>query len=147
MTLHSRNSSTNWTRIWRWKKKHIYNESVKKCPKYQQNYIPSNNNHGNCRYHDGYVVNLDHALDESNKLTNDNAQAITQQYKLLANSGANNNQQIKPPKLMWTCCLGLYGTDSTCQMGKCGLSDDLKDRLMEGDQDEIALVQKHFTKN
>ena len=57
-------------------------ESVKKCPKCLQNYIPSQTNYGSYRYHDGFVFDLDQNI----KLTNEQAQAVAQKAKLLAST-------------------------------------------------------------
>ncbi|CAF5031877.1 unnamed protein product, partial [Rotaria sp. Silwood1] len=56
------------------KEKREDDESVKQCPKCQQNYIPCQANHGSCHYHDGYV----YYLDESRELSDNEANMITQ---------------------------------------------------------------------
>ncbi len=122
--------------------KRIDEESVKKCPKCIQNYIPSKTSYGNCHYHDGFIFDLDQNI----KLSHDQAQAITQKAKLLASS-SHNNQHPQPPKLMWACCLGLYGSDPPCQVGICGLPEDLKKDLIDPAQDHVALVEQHFMNN
>ncbi|CAF0893807.1 unnamed protein product [Didymodactylos carnosus] len=122
--------------------KRIDDETVKKCPKCLQNYIPSKTNYGNCHYHDGFIFDID----QNTPLSNDQAQAIAQKAKLLAIS-AGSGEHPKPPKLMWACCLGLYGTDPPCQVGICGLPEELKGRPIEMGQDQVALVQQHFMNN
>jgi hypothetical protein len=122
--------------------KHIDEESVKKCPKCLQNYIPSKTSYGNCHYHDGFVFDLDQNI----KLSNDQAQEVTQKTKLLASS-SRNDQHPQPPKLIWACCLGLYGSDPPCQVGICGLPEDLKKDLVGLTQDHSVLVEQHFMNN
>ncbi|CAF1518776.1 unnamed protein product [Rotaria magnacalcarata] len=118
------------------------NESVKQCPKCQQSYIPSKISHGSCHYHDGFVFDLDQNM----ALGYDQAQRIAQKAKLMAHGG-NNDQNWKPSKLMWTCCLGLYGIDSPCRVGICGLPEELKGQTIELDKDLTVVVQQHFMKN
>jgi len=48
---------------------------------------------------------------------------------------------------MWACCLGLYGSDPACQVGICGLPEDLKKDLIDPAQDHVALVEQHFMNN
>ncbi|CAF0965186.1 unnamed protein product [Rotaria sordida] len=123
--------------------KRLDDQSVKQCPKCQQNYILAQVNHGSCHYHDGFVVDLD----QSNKrLTIQEAQRIAQKAKLWAHSG-NNEQNPKPPKLMWACCLGLYGIDQPCRVGICGLPEELKDQKIDPDKNLVTVVQEHFMKN
>jgi hypothetical protein len=119
--------------------KQLDDETAKKCPKCLQNYIPSKTNYGNCHYHDGFVYDLD----RGKRLTNDEAQSVMQKAKLL------NRNTDQMPKLMWTCCLGLYGIDHPCQIGLCGLPDELKDQsdINSSKQDPIVLVQQHFMSN
>jgi hypothetical protein len=121
--------------------KRIDEESVKKCPKCLQNYIPSKISYGNCHYHNGFIFDLDQNI----KLSNDQAQAIAQKAKLLASSN-RNDQQPQPPKLMWACCLGVYGSDPPCQIGICGLPEDLKG-LIENTQNYATVVEQHFMNN
>jgi hypothetical protein len=121
--------------------KRVDDESVKRCPKCLQTYIPSKNNYGNCHYHDGFVFDLDHNV----KLSNDQAQAIAQKTKLLAHS-SRNDQPPSPPKLIWACCLGVYGSDPPCQVGVCGLPEDLE-ALGEQSQNHLAAVEQHFMNN
>ncbi|CAF0828728.1 unnamed protein product [Didymodactylos carnosus] len=123
--------------------KRIDDEIVKMCPKCQQNYIQSKNDHGTCHYHDGYIYDLV----AEKALSNNEAQKITQKYKLAVNTHGTNDSKPKPPELMWACCLGLYGVDPTCKVGTCGLPKELKDHPIEPNQDEIELVQNHFKKN
>ncbi|CAF1165644.1 unnamed protein product [Rotaria sp. Silwood1] len=118
-------------------------QSVKQCPKCQQNYIPAQVNHGSCHYHNGFVVDLDH---DNIRLTMQQAQRIAQKAKLLAHSG-NSEQNSKPPKLIWACCLGLYGIDQPCRVGVCGLPDELKDQKIDSNKDLVTIVQEHFMKN
>ncbi|CAF3743021.1 unnamed protein product [Rotaria sp. Silwood1] len=123
--------------------KRLDDQSVKQCPKCQQNYIPAQVNHGSCHYHDGFIVDLD----QNNKpLTIQQAQRITQKAKLLIQNG-NSEQNLKPPKLMWACCLGLYGIDQPCRVGICGLPEALKDQQIDPNNDLITVVQEHFMKN
>ena len=123
--------------------KRLDDESVKKCPKCLQNYIPSKISYGNCHYHDGFVWDLDQNV----KLSNDQAQALTQKAKLLA-SATRSDQHPQPPKLMWACCLGLYGSDPPCQVGICGLPENLKVvDSTTATQDHIILVEQHFMNN
>ena len=119
--------------------KRIDDETARKCPKCLQNYIPSKTNYGNCHYHDGFVYDLD----RNTRLTNDEAQCLMQKAKLL------NRNSDQMPKLIWACCLSLYGTDPPCQTGLCGLPDELKDRanISSSKQDPIAFVQQHFKNN
>ena len=121
--------------------KRVDDESVKRCPKCLQNYISSKTNYGSCHYHDGFVFDLDHNV----KLSNDQAQAIAQKTKLLASS-SRNDQLPPPPKLIWACCLGVYGSDPPCQVGICGLPEDLK-VLGEQSQNHLAAVEQHFMNN
>ena len=117
-------------------------KKVKKCPKCLQNYIPSQINYGNCHYHDGFVYDLDHNV----KLNSEQAQAIAQKTKLLASSSRSDQVPCQAPKLMWACCLGVYGADPPCQTGICGLPEELKG-LDECSQDPIVAVEKHFMNN
>ncbi|CAF0843802.1 unnamed protein product [Didymodactylos carnosus] len=71
-------------------------EKSRKCPKCLQNYIPSKTNYGNCHYHDGFVVDIDHP---DSRLTDDQAQALMQRAKF----GKVSEQDV--PKLVWACCL------------------------------------------
>ncbi len=121
--------------------KHIDEESVKKCPKCLQNYIPSKTSYGYCHYHDGFIFDLDQNM----KLTNDQAQTIAQKAKLLASTN-RHDQQLQPPKLIWACCLGVYGIDPPCQIGICSLPDDLKN-LVGQTQNYTAAVEQHFMNN
>lgn len=117
-------------------KKRIDGDKEKVCPKCRQNYIQSKTNHGNCRYHDGFVYDL-----EANKqLTYDQAQAIFQNAKL---QHANSEQQ---PKLIWSCCLGVYGADPPCRIGACGLPEELKESHSDV-ANPIAVVEEYFMKN
>ncbi|CAM4822150.1 unnamed protein product [Rotaria magnacalcarata] len=111
----------------------------KKCPKCLQNYIPSKINHGSCRYHDGFVYDLDN----NRNLTHDEAQCMMLQAKI---TNRNAEQQ---PKLIWACCLGVYGHDAPCQIGLCGLPEELKveTNIDLSRQDLVTLVQNHFMQN
>ena len=124
--------------------KRLDEQSVKQCPKCQQNYIPAQVNHGSCRYHDGFITDLDN--NNNKPLTIQEAQRITQKVKLLAHSG-NTEQNIKQPKLMWACCLGLYGIDQPCRVGICGLPEELRDQKIDSNKDLVTFVQEHFMKN
>ncbi|CAF3767378.1 unnamed protein product [Rotaria socialis] len=121
-------------------KKRLDNDSVKKCPKCQQNYIPSKTNHGNCHYHDAFVYDANNHC----KLTREQAQTMTQKFKLIT---SNSGRSVELPKLIWGCCLGLYGLDPPCQVGSCGLPEEIKGQPIEPDQDLMALVQDLFMNN
>ncbi len=130
--------------------KRIDEDSVKKCPKCLQNYIPSKTYYGSCHYHDGFIVDLDRNMESTNdpniiKLTKDQAQTITQKAKLLARTN-RHDQQLRPPNLIWACCLGVYGIDPPCQIGICGLPDELKN-LVGQTQNYAAVVEQHFMNN
>jgi len=105
------------------------------CPKCRQSYILSKTNYGNCRYHDGYIYNL-----QSKKpISYDEAQAIIQAAKLI--QARSSNAQL--PKLIWACCLGIYGTDVPCRSGICGLPEELEGKQIK-DCDQIKVVEKYF---
>ncbi|CAF1169235.1 unnamed protein product [Rotaria sp. Silwood1] len=124
------------------KEKREDDESVKQCPKCQQNYIPCQANHGSCHYHDGYV----YYLDESRELSDNEANMITQDAKMAAQI-ANSDQKFKPPRLIWACCLRLYGQEQPCRVGICGLPDDLKDQPIPPGKDLRTFVEEHFKTN
>lgn len=125
------------------KDKRLDDETVKKCPKCLQNYIPSKTSYGNCHYHDGFVFDLDQNM----KLSNEQAQAAAQKAKLLASAARGDQPLPPPPKLIWACCLGLYGSDPPCQVGICGLPEDLKKKAIDLTQDHLTLVEQHFMNN
>ncbi|CAF1383873.1 unnamed protein product [Adineta steineri] len=114
-------------------------ETAKKCPKCLHNYIPSKINYGSCHYHDGFVYDLDNRK----RMTPDEAQQTMQKARL---TNRNMDQQ---PKLIWGCCLGIYGHDPPCQTGICGLPDELKKQSTAAlsQEDMTTLVQQHFMKN
>ncbi|CAF0741588.1 unnamed protein product [Adineta steineri] len=124
------------------KKKRLDEDSVKKCPKCEQNYIPSKTNHGNCHYHDGYVYDISNKC----KLTNEEAQIKVQKMKLLANS-TPGSQSAQVAKLMWACCLGLYGIDPPCQVGSCGLPEELKQHANDSAEEQMKHVRDRFMNN
>lgn len=123
--------------------KRLDDESVKKCPKCLQNYIPSQTSYGNCHYHDGFVFDLDQNV----KLSNEQAQAVAQKAHLLASTASSDQQRPPPPKLIWACCLHLYESSSPCQVGICGLPNELKKDGIELTQDHLLLVEQYFMKN
>jgi hypothetical protein len=120
------------------KEKQRDEETEKLCPKCHQNYIPSKANYGTCRYHDGSV----YYVDEKRSLRNDEAQIILLTAKLSEQRSSTNQL----PKLVWTCCLGLYGSDPGCRADICGLPQDLK-LEHSGTDDQTKIVQEHFMKN
>jgi hypothetical protein len=117
-------------------------ESIKQCPKCLQNYIPSQTNYGSCHYHDGFIFDFD----QDKSLSYDDAQKMTQQAKLLSHTGTND-PKFKLPKLMWACCMGIYGVDPPCRIGVCGIPEKLKGQVIESGKDQIAMVQKYFMNN
>jgi hypothetical protein len=121
-------------------KKRLDDETENICPKCLQNYIPSKTNYGNCRYHDGFIYDLD----DNAPLSQDQAQVKTTLQRVKANQpGASSDQQ---PKLIWACCLGWYGSDSPCRMGLCGMPEELK-KTHNNAPNQIAVVQQHFMNN
>ncbi|UJR08366.1 hypothetical protein I4U23_012637 [Adineta vaga] len=123
-------------------KKQVDDETVKKCPKCQQNYIPSKTNHGSCHYHNAFVYDVEN----QRKITREQAQTMTQKAKLVA-CDALSGTSVKLPKLIWGCCLGLYGADSPCQVGSCGLPEEIKETANESDLDPMILVRDLFMNN
>lgn len=126
--------------------KRLDDDSVKKCPKCLQNHIPSQTNYGSCHYHDGFVFDLDQNI----KLTNEQAQAVAQKAKPLASTARGDQQPPPAPKLIWACCLGLYASDPPCQVGICGLPEDLqkkKKNIVDVTQDQLTLVEQRFMSN
>ncbi|CAF0950295.1 unnamed protein product [Rotaria sordida] len=110
-------------------------ETEKICPKCRQSYILSKTNYGNCRYHDGYIYNL-----ESKKpVSYDEAQAILQAAKLTQTRSSTGQH----PKLIWVCCLGVYGSDPSCRAGICGLPQELQEKPIQN-SDQIKVVEKYF---
>ncbi|CAF3355915.1 unnamed protein product [Rotaria sp. Silwood2] len=120
------------------KEKQRDDETEKTCPKCHQNYISSKTNYGNCRYHDGYV----YSLELKKCISNDEAQAILQKTKLLQSSSPDDKQ----PKLLWACCLGIYGSDPPCRVGICGLPQELQ-TVQSQTADPTKAVEEHFMKN
>ncbi|CAF3909676.1 unnamed protein product [Rotaria magnacalcarata] len=92
-----------------------------------------------CRYHDGFVYDLDN----NRNLTHDEAQCMMLQAKI------TNRNAEQHPKLIWACCLGVYGHDAPCQIGLCGLPEELKveTNIDLSRQDLVTLVQNHFMQN
>ncbi|CAF1324959.1 unnamed protein product [Didymodactylos carnosus] len=84
--------------------KRLDDEKVKVCPKCLQNHIPSKTSHGNCNYHDAFVYDLD----KGTKINSEQAQNVQQKAVLL------NQKAEQQPKLIWACCLALYGRDRGC---------------------------------
>ncbi|CAF1065300.1 unnamed protein product, partial [Didymodactylos carnosus] len=121
-------------------------ETVKKCPKCLQNYIPAKSNYGDCCYHDGFVYDLD----AQQRLTSDQAREKIQQIKLLNKKQSQVHSAIKHEvNFIWSCCLALDDDQqaaSGCQRGAHGLPDELKDVDLTN-KDSIAIVQEHFMKN
>jgi ssDNA-binding Zn-finger/Zn-ribbon topoisomerase 1 len=113
-------------------------ETEKICPKCRQAYILSKTNFGNCRYHDGYVFHVG----GKNPINIDDAQTILQAAKL-SQARSSNDQH---PKLVWACCLGIYGSDPPCRIGICGLPQELQATHSEV-ANQIEAVEKHFRKN
>ncbi|CAF1433532.1 unnamed protein product [Adineta steineri] len=111
-------------------------ETEKICPKCRQSYILSKTNYGNCRYHDGYIYNLQ----TKRPISYDEAQAIVQAAKLIQ---TRSSTTVQHPKLIWTCCLGIYGSDSPCRVGICGLPEELQGISIK-DCDQIKAVEKYF---
>ncbi|CAF1421238.1 unnamed protein product [Rotaria sp. Silwood1] len=120
------------------KKKRIDDETEKVCPKCQQNYIPSKTNYGNCRYHDGFIYDLE----GNNALSMDEAQSKLQKAKLRQQHASSE----PPPQLIWACCLGVFGVDGPCRVGLCGLPEELKEQCGNA-SNQIEIVQEHFKKN
>ncbi|CAF1015332.1 unnamed protein product [Adineta steineri] len=127
-------------------------ETVKKCPKCLQNYVPVKANYGDCCYHDGFVYDLD----TQQQLTSDKAREKIQQIKL-QNKKQSQQQQLSQThsaiklevNLIWSCCLELaddHISASGCQRGTHGLPDELQS-LDLTNKDPIAVVQEHFIKN
>ncbi|CAM2705849.1 unnamed protein product [Rotaria socialis] len=123
-------------------KKRLDNDSVKKRPKCQQNYITSKTNHDNCHYHGAFVYDMNNHC----KLTREQAQTMTQNVKLIASNSASG-RSMELPKLIWDCCLGLYGIDPPCQVGSCGLPNEMKGQAIKPGQDLMTLVQNLFMNN
>ena len=123
--------------------KRLDDESVKRCPKCLQNYIASQTSYGNCHYHDGFVFDLD----QNAKLSNEQAQFVAQKTKLVSSTARGDQHPPATPKLIWACCLGLYGSDPPCQVGICGLPEDLKEKAVDLTQDHLTLVEQHFWNN
>mgnify|MGYP000563150829 CR=1 FL=1 len=73
-------------------------------------------------------------------MTYDQAQAVFQNAKL------QHGTAEQQPKLIWACCLGVYGADSPCRIGMCGLPEELKESHGNA-SDSIALVEEHFKKS
>ncbi|CAF0926260.1 unnamed protein product [Rotaria sordida] len=120
------------------KKKRIDDETEKLCPKCHQNYIPSKTNYGNCRYHDGFIYDL-----EGNAaLSMDEAQSKLQKVKLRQQHASSE----PPPQLIWACCLGVFGVDGPCRIGLCGLPEELKEKYSDA-PNQMEIVQEHFKKN
>ncbi|UJR07134.1 hypothetical protein I4U23_011422 [Adineta vaga] len=117
------------------KRKELDDETEKICPKCRQSYILSKTNYGNCQYHDGYIYNLQ----SKKSISYDEAQAIIQAAKLI--QARSSNAQL--PKLIWACCLGIYGNDTPCRSGICGLPEELLGKQIE-DCDQIKTVEKYF---
>lgn len=59
---------------------------------------------------------------------------------------SRNDQPPPAPKLIWACCLGVYEGDPPCQVGICGLPEDLKD-IDEHSPDQVTAVEQHFMNN
>ncbi|CAF2075797.1 unnamed protein product [Rotaria magnacalcarata] len=118
-------------------KKRIDDEVDKVCPKCHQNYIPSKTTYGNCHYHDGFIYDLEANV----RLSKDQAQALLQNAKL--KQQGNSEQQ---PKLIWACCLGIYGSDPPCRVGMCGLPEELKASHSHV-ADPRAAVEEYFMNN
>ncbi|CAF3280852.1 unnamed protein product [Rotaria sp. Silwood2] len=114
-------------------------DSVKKCPKCRQNYIPSKTSHGYCHYHNGFIWDLDNSA----KLTIEQAQEKIQKAKLDA-ANAPTGQTVRLPKLVWACCLGLYGSDPPCQVGSCGLPEQIDPESIKPGEDYVELVRQLF---
>ncbi|CAF1435268.1 unnamed protein product [Adineta ricciae] len=115
-------------------------EQERKCPKCLKNYIPAKVNYGSCHYHDGFVWDSQNNV----RMTGTKAQELTIRAALRKKSNQINNNQDEP-KLIWVCCLRMYG-DRECQTGICGIPDELKD-IDFGNKDPVELVQEHFLRN
>ncbi|CAF3213420.1 unnamed protein product [Rotaria socialis] len=124
--------------------KRIDNETVTLCPKCLQSYIPSKVDHGSCRYHNGYIIDLDNP---TKILTQDDAQQIIQRVALDAAMTTNNenpNQKAAMPFLYWACCSSTFMSGQPCKIGTCGLPETMKGQTIGPNEDLILLVQKHF---
>lgn len=127
-------------------------ETVKKCPKCLQNYIPAKSNYGDCCYHDGFVYDLD----AQKALTRDQALEKITQIKLLNKKQQQQQQQLHTysaikyeANLIWSCCLALaddQGFSYGCQRDQHGLPHELKNSDLTN-KDPILIVQEHFMKN
>ncbi|CAF3604827.1 unnamed protein product [Rotaria socialis] len=116
--------------------KRLDDEKVKVCPKCLQTYIPSKTSHGNCNYHDAFVYDLD----KDTKMNSEQAQNVQQKAVLL------NQKAEEQPKLIWACCLALYGKDRGCKVDKCGLPEGLTD-MNWSEEDPVQFMQKKFMNN
>ena len=126
--------------------KRLDSETPKICPKCEQSYVPSQVNHGSCRYHDGFIVDIDHPKEI---IKRDDAQMIIQRARLAAaESSVDPNTPKKPlPKLFWTCCLTLFVDHQPCKTDVCGLPDKLKEEQFDSDEHMRLKVQECFESN
>ncbi|CAF0973703.1 unnamed protein product [Adineta steineri] len=126
--------------------KHIDDETPKICPKCEKSYLPGQNNHGNCEYHDGYIVDIEKP---EIILSREEAQKILQNARIAAANTSNNpsGPKAKTPKLFWSCCLAAYGNDHPCKKGVCGLPKELEGKVLNPNLDLIQIVRKHFEEN
>ena len=121
-------------------------ETTKTCPKCEGSYIPSQANHGSCRYHDGYIVDFKQPTEI---IRHDQAQMQILRARFDAGDSAadHNAPKVPIPKLFWTCCLTLVADNQPCQTGVCGLPEQLKDALFESDEVMRAKVKELYEKN
>ncbi|CAF1043680.1 unnamed protein product [Adineta ricciae] len=126
--------------------KRLDDEIPKTCPKCDQSYIPSQVNHGSCKYHDGYIVHIDRPKET---VKQDEAERIIKRIRL-ANADCShdsNHSKVPVPKLIWTCCLTFFAENQPCKTGICGLPDQLKDKTFGKDEDLTMKVKEFFENN
>ncbi|CAF1520020.1 unnamed protein product [Adineta steineri] len=118
--------------------KRIDDQCIKKCPKCEKNYIPSEVRQGDCQYHDGYIYNID----DRRKLSNQEARLKIQTAKLLSTSSVTGPNS-KPPRLIWSCCLGVYSVDPPCVESTCGQIETLEEEANNSvEQQRIIATRK-----
>jgi hypothetical protein len=71
-----------------------------------------------------------------------------QQAELAKEEEENATVKTSLPKLVWSCCLHRYGNSHPeCRISKCGLPEDLEDKVDMKHDDYMKLVEEHFMKN
>ncbi|CAF1619245.1 unnamed protein product [Rotaria sp. Silwood1] len=125
--------------------KRLDGETIKTCPKCHRTYTSSENKYGNCQYHDGYIVDLDHA---EKKLSQDEAQKEIQKAQIIASTTSGDSmEKLQAPKLMWACCLTFFGGGDPCKLGVCGLPEGISKEDIKPNTNLVTLVQDYFKKN